>query len=100
MLRLRETVLGMVVVLLFGSGVAWGTLLGVNLIENGDAEAGDLSGWVVTGPADVLGTGVDPNTSTGTAGVPVGDSIGAFSFEGGQGGGASSTMSAMSSVLI
>ena len=53
--------------------------LGTNLVINGDAEAGDASGWIDDG-VQVVETSVP-----GIRGLPAGTDIGDFSFTGGTG---------------
>jgi len=68
---------------------AWGmvsspvhaNLLNSELLVNGDAEDGNTSGWVSTGGAAAFAV---TQTAPGDVGVPAGESIGDWSFFGGQ----------------
>lgn len=65
--------------LVFLCGPASATLLNTELLENGDAEAGDTSGWVSIG-IDAIDASI-----CGTAGLPTQVSIGSYCFHGGLG---------------
>ncbi len=55
--------------------------LGTNLLVNGNAEAGNTSGWISTGVDAYPTTGPAP----GTLGLPAGTSLGNYVFTGGTG---------------
>lgn len=62
------------------------TPLNTQLLVNGDAESGSTAGWASTG-IDAVASGL-----AGSAGLPVGVSLGSFSFTGGTGNAASQSL--------
>lgn len=73
----RWTPISIVVVFAFSVPIA---SVAQNLIVNGDAETGNMSGW-----ADLTGIGVVSSSVTGTLGLSECEQLGAFCFTGGSG---------------